>query len=135
MSTMLSSNRIAELERLLAECRDQHAKIWAAINGNGLPLPTEDGWRDGEFREWAVSLGRMVECPDCAFTFDACHTSEGGGYSCPACAEAQVETLREALRETIPYVNGAVHSDQPWRVETATGVLARVYAALEGATP
>ena len=43
---------------------------------------------------------------------------------------AQAEMLREALRETIPYVNGVTHSDQPWRVETATGVLARVQEAL-----
>jgi hypothetical protein len=28
-----------------------------------------------------------VICPDCAFTFDADHYDEDGGYSCPACAE------------------------------------------------
>lgn len=29
-----------------------------------------------------------VVCPDCAFTFDACHENDTpeGGYSCPVCA-------------------------------------------------
>ena len=31
---------------------------------------------------------KLHTCPDCAFTFDAIHTDEGGGYSCPCCAEA-----------------------------------------------
>jgi len=52
--------------------------------------------------EWDRVVGITgVECPDCAFTFDAAHEDEGGGYSCPLCSEialqAEVERLREAL--------------------------------------
>lgn len=36
----------------------------------------------------------VVECPDCAFCFDADHEDEHGGHSCPACAEIR---HREAL--------------------------------------
>lgn len=38
---------------------------------------------------------RCVVCPACAFTFDAFHTDEGGGYSCPQCAENAQRTARE----------------------------------------
>lgn len=33
---------------------------------------------------------KLWQCPDCAFSFDAMHADEGGGYSCPACAETRL---------------------------------------------
>ena len=39
-----------------------------------------------------------VSCPVCAFTFDACHEDQGGGYSCPLCAEARLVEQLEAVR-------------------------------------
>jgi ssDNA-binding Zn-finger/Zn-ribbon topoisomerase 1 len=40
-----------------------------------------------------------VECPDCAFTFDADHeATDGSGYSCPVCAEVAL-TARVAQLE------------------------------------
>ena len=56
--------------------------------------------------EWdrAVAV-TCVECPKCAFTFDATHEDEDGGYSCPQCdqlaLQAENERLREALRENV----------------------------------
>lgn len=55
---------------------------------------------------------KVWSCPDCAFSFDAFHTDQDGGYSCPACAElrlssevatltATVAGLRELAREAI----------------------------------
>ena len=43
---------------------------------------------------------------------------------------SRITRLEEALQEAVPYINGAIHSDQPWRVETAEGVMARLHAAL-----
>jgi hypothetical protein len=69
---------------------------------------------------WGYSLAptAMVTCPDCAFTFDAGHTDEDGGWSCANCAETalalRVQKLRDALTdvthtviaETEPHVHG-----------------------------
>lgn len=41
-------------------------------------------------------MAEMWGCPDCGFSFDAVHEDEGGGYSCPACAETK---LRDAMVE------------------------------------
>ena len=40
---------------------------------------------------WQQSTELCVSCPDCAFTFDSMHTDQGGGYSCPVCAEIRLE--------------------------------------------
>lgn len=40
---------------------------------------------------------KLYECPECAFTFLAGHTDEGGGYSCPNCAEAKLAQQLAAL--------------------------------------
>ena len=56
----------------------------------------ETGWKDRE-DGWleATQMTRLVSCPKCAFTFDADHTDQDGGYSCPCCcAEARVEELK-----------------------------------------
>ena len=37
---------------------------------------------------------KLWTCPECAFSFDAMHENEGGGYSCPLCEN---ERLRAAL--------------------------------------
>lgn len=48
-------------------------------------------------------------CPNCAFSFDAVHKNEDGGYSCPNCEEArlraEVERLKKAHEQIlrIPY--------------------------------
>lgn len=34
--------------------------------------------------------GDLWTCPECAFSFDATHVDESGGYSCPCCAEARL---------------------------------------------
>jgi len=61
-----------------------------------------------------------VECPDCAFTFDATHEDKDGGYSCPQCdqlaLQAENDRLREALRrieagETVLGGNGIIRGD------------------------
>jgi uncharacterized Zn finger protein (UPF0148 family) len=37
---------------------------------------------------------KLWKCPDCGFGFDAFHTDEDGGYSCPVC---EIETLQQQL--------------------------------------
>lgn len=60
------------------------------------PAPADTG------AGWEVETGvRCVICPACAFTFDAFHTDEGGGYSCPACAEDRERTARQQAEETL----------------------------------
>lgn len=51
-----------------------------------------------------------VVCPACAFTFDACHTDEGGGYSCPVCAEIALREERGRLRDALEWLEGEL----PW---------------------
>jgi hypothetical protein len=53
--------------------------------------------------EWPRHKGvTCVECPDCAFCFDADHTDAGTAgeetYSCPQCAQSELATLIEAAR-------------------------------------
>jgi predicted SprT family Zn-dependent metalloprotease len=47
---------------------------------------------------WTTVIGvTCVECPVCAFTFDADHvTVSTGEYDCPVCRQSKLET---ALRE------------------------------------
>jgi hypothetical protein len=40
-----------------------------------------------------------VSCPECAFTFDACHEDRDGGYSCPLCAELASKKTLEGIAE------------------------------------
>ena len=42
--------------------------------------------------------GDVVTCDNCAFTFDAIHEDEGGGYSCPLCHETELEAENARLR-------------------------------------
>ena len=50
--------------------------------------------------EWQIEAGvTCVACPDCAFTFDAVHIDQNGGYSCPSCAEARQAADLSRLRE------------------------------------
>lgn len=45
---------------------------------------------------WLACEGdKMVSCPDCAFTFDAFHTTPDGRYECPSC---DYDDLIAALR-------------------------------------
>ncbi len=43
----------------------------------------------------------VVSCPQCAFTFAAEHVDEGGGYSCPYCAELRLEEQLEAAQRKV----------------------------------
>lgn len=51
-------------------------------------------------RAWERAQGvECVSCPQCAFTFDAAHTTHRGdgvyeGYDCPLCAESALAALR-----------------------------------------
>jgi len=66
--------------------------------------------------DWDTEKGvTCVVCPKCAFTFDACHADEGGGYSCPACAElaqeatiAQLRAEKDALRLDVERLDEAL---------------------------
>ena len=46
--------------------------------------------------------------------------------------EREIDALRDALQEAIPYVNGVAldSANPPWRREMAEGVLGRIRAAL-----
>ena len=51
---------------------------------------------------WLLSTEDCVSCPDCAFTFDAMHTTQdGGGYDCPACGENELAAREFALRAAL----------------------------------
>src|SRR3990167_11528627 len=72
-----------------------------------------------DWTDWTESTELCVTCPVCAFAFDSIHTS-GEGYSCPACAEIELDrtiaTLRalvEAKRERS--VTRAVYDYMPHR--------------------
>jgi hypothetical protein len=54
-----------------------------------------------------------VECPSCAFTFDAFHTDEphGDSYSCPSCAELN---LRAELDVLVGRLEQAEKERQEW---------------------
>jgi hypothetical protein len=48
---------------------------------------------------------KLYSCPECCFTFDASHTNEdGGGYSCPVCAELKLTALVERLEGALQRV-------------------------------
>lgn len=43
-----------------------------------------------------VKMGELRElwhCDNCGFGFDACHTNEDGGYTCPVCELAEMKAL------------------------------------------
>lgn len=46
--------------------------------------------------DWMASVGVMVSCPGCAFTFDANHRDEDGGYSCPLCDDFDLAAFANA---------------------------------------
>jgi hypothetical protein len=76
-----------------------------------------------------------VVCPACAFTFDAGHTDvDGGGHSCPACAELALGRALEALErlaagDRTPYVLYQTSAPLHYRVEV---VARRALARLPG---
>jgi hypothetical protein len=81
-----------------ADVRSQHDAVMAGIRKVGGLHERVEGWRDSEYREWQVSLGRMVECPECAFCFDADATDILGdgsheGYTCPNCGQKSPENF------------------------------------------
>ena len=53
-----------------------------------------------EWTDWTESTELCVTCPVCAFAFDSIHTS-GEGYSCPACAEIELDRTIAALRALV----------------------------------
>lgn len=60
-------------------------------------------------------------CPDCAFSFDAAHKDEDGGYSCPVCGEARAERRLGAvlaLCEDRERIGRLVHDG--WRAKLTT---------------
>lgn len=80
-----------------------------------------------ELRAALASAPQLWQCPDCAFSFDAMHADEGGGYSCPACAETR---LTAALASA-----NALNERLVAELEAATGYLLNARIDLEtGAT-
>jgi len=55
----------------------------------------------------------LWECPDCAFGFDAQHTDQNGGYSCPACAEHELGKQVAALAEVIEALRDRHYDEGP----------------------
>jgi hypothetical protein len=53
----------------------------------------------------ALKERKLWSCPDCAFSFDAMHVDESGGYSCPVCAEARLEQENVVLKRAIEDAN------------------------------
>jgi hypothetical protein len=43
----------------------------------------------------------MWECPECCFRFDAGHTNQNGGYSCPVCSESALRAYAVQLRSVL----------------------------------
>ena len=75
------------------------AAIYGIDHGFGDPPfnRLDPGIQEAYGRAWDSALSaapQLRQCPDCMFTFDATHTDEDGGYSCPNCAE---ERLSDAL--------------------------------------
>jgi hypothetical protein len=57
------------------------------------------------------ALPELWTCPACAFTFDACHQDDKpeGGYSCPACAELELQAEAATLRAALEYLTSCDH--------------------------
>ena len=52
--------------------------------------------------DWLLSTEDCVSCPECAFTFDAMHTTQDGAdYDCPACGENELAAREFALRAAL----------------------------------
>ena len=60
-----------------------------------------------DWTDWTESTELCVTCPVCAFAFDSIHTS-GEGYSCPACAEIELDRTVSALRALVEAKDGAL---------------------------
>ena len=54
---------------------------------------------------------KLWECPACGFAFDVRHEDEGGGYSCPACKQDELEAKLAALENSKPAADHGEHGD------------------------
>ena len=97
-------------------------------------------WRESLLRDVAPALLEEVErgrkelpeglwtCLGCGFTFDAQHSDDLGGHSCPNCAE---QALRRRVRELEEAARAAVEADD---AESRLG-LAEALKLLRAALP
>ena len=133
MSSSPDSDRLRELAEAatpgpwlrsdsLPWLRDQDAALVAALDPQtvlGLLADRERLTQEGD-----EARGRVYEFQEIAQ--DEAARAEA--------AEGRLATLTDALRECIPYVRNAIGpGESPWRIETATGVLGRIDAALAAA--
>ena len=59
--------------------------------------------------DWTESTELCVSCPACAFSFNSHHVDvEGGGYSCPACSELELNASLAASRALVEEKNAAL---------------------------
>lgn len=89
------------IDTMLAEIEARHERARAA-SAPIAPQPDAASEKHG----WLVERGvECVICPECAFTFDACHTdTDTDRYSCPLCepiAQPEAEPLAAALRALV----------------------------------
>lgn len=80
----------------------------------------------------------LWECPDCCFAFDARHTNaSGGGYSCPVCAEVELERRLAIARAALESIAKDPHAsyEQFGRAnQCSTGVVDGHHCAANRAT-
>ena len=68
--------------------------------------------------DWPTSVEECVSCPECAFTFAADHQDEDGNYSCPACAE---DDLDDAVTAFIAGLTQVARDEREARESVARG--------------
>jgi hypothetical protein len=80
-----------------AQCPRWHLRIRerSLVSAEHTPhiSPQEEWLREGHVD--------CVSCPVCAFTFDACHEDQGGGYSCPLCVELRLQEQLQTAQDSL----------------------------------
>jgi hypothetical protein len=71
----------------------RHA-VGLGLRGQDPPLDAPPGGAE-------MTNAAMWECPECCFRFDAGHTNQNGGYSCPVCSESALRAYAVQLRSVL----------------------------------
>lgn len=92
----------------LNECAQDYLKtLLKRDRGRIAKLESDLRIERGRVEGLSAGSPRLWECPGCGFGFDAQHTDQDGGYSCPVCAKARLEkalaVCREALRAALEH--------------------------------
>lgn len=74
-------------ERICCELWEAERRLFAIQSSVATVSPGTEPWYDANDHPWEIRRNvDCVECPHCAFTFAAVHTSgDSNGYECPAC--------------------------------------------------